>query len=137
MVPTILAVVNMTGDSYLLDEVLRLVDVLATLAISAVALYATLSIRSINVQTNEREKRERVRSLKAERVNQLVALTNVIMRHRELFANTEYPLQYGDLNVIIRFDIGDPVDSRTKKKSDVNFVIIKDRDSNRSEMSFM
>lgn len=137
MVATILAVVQLTGESYPLADFLRLVDIVATLAISGAALYATLSIRSINVQTNEREKREKVRSLKTERVRQLVELTNVIMRHRELFKNTEYPLQYDDLDVIIGFDIGDPIDSRTKKKSDVNYVILKDRDSNRSEMIFM
>lgn len=120
-------------------EWVRIGEVIATVLISIAALYATWSIRSINAQTNKREKSERIRILKAERMNRLMELTNVIMRHRELFQNTPYPIHDGNMNmdVILEFDVGDRNDDITKIRSDINFVIVKKRSGEENTMSFM
>ena len=118
---------------------MRVGEVVTTALISFAALYATWSIRSINAQTNKREKIERIRILKAERMNRLMELTKVIVRHRELFQNTPYPIRVSDMDmdVILEFDVGDRNYSITKVKSHINFVIVKKRNGEENAMSFM
>ena len=121
------------------DKVLgwvRIGEVATTVLISFAALYATWSIRSINDQTNIREKSERVRNHKEERTLKLVDLANVMLRHRELFENTKYPISDEKFEVIAGFDIGDIDDDRTKKRSKVNYVIVRKVGKKKNAMSF-
>ena len=140
VIAMILAIIHIVGLNSPTD-VMRVMEVIATLAISGAALYATLSIREITEKANDREEREKIRRLKTERVVKLVALTNVIARHRELFQNTKYPIYSKDKNfeVVIRLNVGDSDDDRTKEKSNINFLMVRHKEQNRGAniMSFM